>query len=245
MGLFDHQIRAIRGFLDQKRGEGKVREIFQVRPIPWPTSNGGNLVLGQDTAVELGHPQDASASFLLWHNEPREVKNGRITLVGPDLPEIKSGRASFARIVLVAGNDFDEHNSFDRWREMELLRYDIKLSGYMMRGVSQYQREWSRVSRAAMDNGFSLQVLGGALMAEFAALPYIQAVEVVFITSGREDVHVVQAVAGAAGRIIGAMNKMAQELSFDCDGCEYTSVCNDVAELRAMRNTAHGRRRHG
>ena len=58
-------------------------------------------------------------------------------------------------MVIVGGSDFDEDNTYDRYREMELLRYDIHLKGYMMRGVSQQQREWSRVSKEAINNGFS------------------------------------------------------------------------------------------
>ena len=38
-------------------------------------------------------------------------------------------------------------------------------------------------------------------------------------------------------RIIGAMNKMATEMSLDCDTCEYAAVCEDVSELRSMRRT--------
>jgi hypothetical protein len=36
-------------------------------------------------------------------------------------------------------------------------------------------------------------------------------------------------------RRIAAMNKMAEEMTFDCDTCDYNAVCGDVAELRAMR----------
>ena len=44
----------------------------------------------------------------------------------------------------------------NRYREMELAKYDVSLAGYMMRAVSQYQREWSRISRQAVAAGFSL-----------------------------------------------------------------------------------------
>jgi CO dehydrogenase/acetyl-CoA synthase beta subunit len=118
---------------------------------------------------------------------------------------------------------------------MELLRYDIHLKGYMMRGVSQYQREWSRVSRDAVKNGFSFIHLGGALADRFLSLDYIRAVETIFITSGREDVMKAQAIADDVFKLISAMNKMAEELSFDCDTCDYNDVCGDVAELRNMR----------
>ena len=197
--------------------------------------------MAQDTAVELGNPKDASIAFLLWINDPLKLKNGRITVVGPDLPELKGKQASFGKIVIVAGDDFNEDNSFDRFREMELLRYDIHLKGYMMRAVSQFQREWSRVSKEAVDNGFSFQILGGALIDKFMELGYIKAVEVIFVTSGRQDVLELSSIADEAVAIIGAMNKMSADLSFDCGACEYNAVCDNVAELRSMRNALKNR----
>jgi CO dehydrogenase/acetyl-CoA synthase beta subunit len=157
-------------------------------------------------------------------------------VVGPDLPALSGRQASFGKVVLVAGDDFNEDNSFDRYREMELLRYDIPLKGYMMRAVSQYQREWSRVSREAISNGFSFKILGAALLDKFLQLTYVRAAEVMFVTSSREDVIELNEIAEEAVKIIGAMNKMAADLSFDCDTCEYNDVCDDVSELRSMHS---------
>jgi CO dehydrogenase/acetyl-CoA synthase beta subunit len=194
-------------------------------------------VLGQDTAIELGNPKDASTACLLWVNDPGKVNNSRITIVGPDVPQLQEQHISFGKVVIVGGKDFNEENSYDRYREMEHLRYDIHLKGYMMRGVSQYQREWSRISKMAVNNGFSFQVLGGALIDKFFELKYVRAVETIFITSGKDDVLAMKNISDNVVKIIGAMNKMAEEMSFDCDSCEYTEVCSDVAELRSMRRS--------
>jgi CO dehydrogenase/acetyl-CoA synthase beta subunit len=236
MGLFDKQYSEIGAFLDQKRSQGIVSEFIQTNESGWPSEKNRNLVLGQDTSVELGNPKDASTSFLLWVNEPEKVKNGRITIVGPDLPQLSGKQSSFGKIVIVDASDFDEDNTYDRYREMELLRYDIHLKGYMMRGVSQQQREWSRVSKEAVSNGFSFQHLGGALIDQFSQMPYVRSVETIFITSNKEDVLEMHAVSNSVGILIRAMNKMAEEMSFDCDTCDYNDVCGDVAELRSMRD---------
>ncbi len=235
MGLFDKQYTAISDYLDSRRSEGKVSVFTHSGKTDWPTDKKQNLVLGQDTAVELGNPKDASTSFLLWVNQPGEIRNGRITIVGPDLHQLIGKQSSFGKIVIVAGSDFDADNSHERYREMELLRYDIHLKGYMMRGVSQQQREWSRVSNDAIRNGFSFKYLGGALMDKFSQLPYVRAVETIFITSCREDVQAAEIIADNVFRVISAMNKMAEEMSLDCDTCDYNDVCGDVAELRSMR----------
>lgn len=234
LGLFDAHLSEIATFLDQRQRDGKVSTFYHREKISWPEARNRNLVLGQDTAVELGNPQDESTSFLLW-GDPGNVKNGRITIVGPDLSEVENGRISFGKIVIVGGQGFTPENSYQRYRQLDQVRYDIHLQGYMMRGVSQYGREWSRVSREARDNGFSLKILGGTLVDRFLTLDFVQAVEVIFVTAGKEDVLAMKVISEKAARIIAAMNKMAEELSFDCDTCEYSDVCSEVAELRSMR----------
>ena len=237
MALFDKQLTDIRAYLTRKENDGRTACFLHTGKTDWPRSKNRNLVMAQDTAVELGHPKAASTAFLFWVDDPGKVCNGRITVVGPDLPQLKGEQASFGKIVIVGGDGFDADNSFDRFREMELARYDLHLAGYMIRAVSQYQREWSRVSTAALDNGFSFQVLGGALMDHLLERDYVRAVEVIFITAGRPDVLELGHIADDAAHIVGAMNKMAADWSVDCDACEYNAVCSDVAELRSMHTT--------
>lgn len=237
MGLFDKDYNKITAFLNRKRNQGNVSGFIHNGQTKWPTEKNRNLVLGPDTAVELGNPKDASTSFLLWVNQPDKIKNGRITVVGPDLPLLNGQRVSFGKVVIVDASDFDADNSYDRFREMELLRYDIHLKGYMMRGVSQQQREWSRVSLDAINNGFSFKYLGAALIDRFSQMPYIRSVETLFITSSRKDVLEIKTISEHVTTLISAMNKMAKEMSFDCNTCDYNDVCGDVAELRAMKKS--------
>lgn len=237
MGLFDKQFSDFMAFLDNQRRRGIVSEFLNISHTDWPVEKNRNLVLGQDTAVELGNPKDASTSFLMWVNTPEKLKNGRVTIVGPDLFQLNGKQVPFGKVVIVGATDFDADNSYDRYRELELLRYNIHLKGYMMRGVSQQQREWSRVSIEAVNKGFSFKHLGGALIDEVSQISYIRAVETVFITAGREEVLEAKTIGDDVFKLISAMNKMAREMSFDCDTCDYNDVCGDVAELRSMRTS--------
>ena len=56
-----------------------------------------------------------------------------------------------------------------------------------------------------------------------------------FVTSSVDDITELQETAGRVGRIISAMNKMLEEMAFDCDECEYVDVCDEVEELGKMR----------
>jgi len=242
MEFFDSHIKQIRGLLESRKARGAAAEYVHEGPTDWPASNRRSLVLAADTAVELGHPRDASTSFLMWTNNPAALMDQRITILGRDLPEIGSQRASFGRIVLAGGTDFDADNSFERFREMTLLRFDVDLSGYMMRGVSQHQREWSRVGRDALKAGFSFKVLGGAMLDQLADLPYVDAAEVIFITQSRETVLEAKAIGDEVMKITGAMQKMSETLDFDCKTCDYNDVCSNVAELRTLRKAFASRK---
>jgi CO dehydrogenase/acetyl-CoA synthase beta subunit len=125
---------------------------------------------------------------------------------------------------------------------MEAVRYSLDLKGYMIRAVSQYQREWSRISREAVQSGFSFEVLGSALREEYLKKSYIHAVEFLFVTSSAGDVSGLQEITKNVGRTINALNKMLSEIDPDCDECEYNDVCDEVDELKSMRKTRDKKR---
>lgn len=241
MGLFDAFFPEVESFLDRKRAMGITTEVFHSEGADWPREENRNLVLAGDAAVELGGPDQASASFLLWTGESERVRSGRLTVIGPDLPQLSGRKVSFGKVVLLKVRGFNEDNSYQRYRELERRRYDLHLKGYMMRGVSQFMREWSRVGREALEAGFSFRTLGRALIDRYMELPWVEGAEVVFVTSGPEDVLEIRAVGERVMRVIGAMNKMAEELSFDCATCDYGDVCRDLEELRAMRRSPAGK----
>ncbi len=236
MALFDNYLNQIKTYLSEKSRRPDV-SIFSARPdIGWPSGGRNNLVLSSDTAVELGSPKTAATSFLLWTESPGAIRDKTITLIGPDIPREKRPLSPFGKAVLLEVSGFDENNSYDRYREMELAKYDVSLAGYMMRAVSQYRREWSRISKSAVSGGFSLSHLGSALINELTKKPYVHAAEIVFVTSSIEDVLTLKTIGDGVGDIIGAMNKMVEEMNFDCSTCEYRSVCDTVSELRKIRN---------
>lgn len=237
MKLFEEIIHDLRSWMD---GTGSARRDFSgtvTGPRPWPAGERGNIVLQRDTAVELGNPRDESASFLVWTGNPDLVRDGMVTRIGPDVAGKEGARFPLGKAVILAVEGFTEENCYERHREIELARYDVNLKGYMMRAVSQYMREWSRISREAIAGGFSLEVLAAALMDRYRRLDYVRGAEILIVTSSPEDVRSLQRVGERAVRLIGAMNKMAQELSFDCGTCDYTDVCGEVSELRTMRDT--------
>jgi CO dehydrogenase/acetyl-CoA synthase beta subunit len=202
----------------------------------WPRGGPRSLVLKEDTGLELGNPEKDSLSCLLWTGDLSMVSDGRITLVGPDFPESAGGSLPFGKVVLAGVEGFDADNAYDRHKELDFLRYDLDLEGFMMRAVSQYLREWCRISRNALGQGFSARVMGSALMALFRGVPYVKAVEVIMFTTDKADVETLREITSPVEKLVGAMNKMAADMDFECGDCEYQDVCDEADGLRSMRD---------
>ena len=229
MGLFDEQLTEIKRFIAEARRGGKVREFRAFSAPPWPAEL--SLILEEDTAIELGNPRTASLSLLLW-SEGHAVEDGLISLVGPDVGEVTERSIPFAQVIIVRGSFEDEYESYQRLRDAV---YDTRLSGFMVRALPSRQSLWCRVGREAFKQGFSLRYLGAALAKSVKEVPSASGVEVLFVTSSTDDVERLGGAAGGARRIIEAMMKMYEEKSFDCETCDYRDVCEEVMELKKIR----------
>ena len=234
MDLFPEQFAFINDWLAARRHRQALRQLDRDPVGAWPAGGQRNLVIGQDIAVELGHPDDGSLAAIIWRPSRGEDPGGRTWLVGPDLPQAKDRRLPFAKIVMIYGRDFDSDNTYARYRQMEAERYAIDLEGYMMRAASQVNREWSRVSQAALAGGFSFSTLGSALIQAYTALEYVDRADILLVTSNRDDVMAFQPLADRVSQVIAAMNKMSAEMDFDCASCSFAPVCDTVEGLRAM-----------
>ena len=245
MQLYDTIIDEIIAFRAPKEAAGELKELAFSRDHLWPAAGDRNLVLQSDTAIELGNPANESLSFSIWTENVDAVTDNRITLIGPDIPGSEGSQLPFGKIVLIEGNGFNEDNAYDRVREIDFVRFDISLKGYMMRAASRYMREWSRISKSAVKNGFSFSVLGSALIGELKKIDYIKSVEVIFVTSTDKDVALLKPVASQVDKINNAMSKMLEEMSVDCDECEYNDVCDEVSELRSMHKALKEKEKNG
>ena len=232
MELFEHAFSDIRNYIE---GRNCRSWVTAEQKNVWPLGGGRNVVLSDEMAVELGNPKMNSISCLIWTENLDLVCDGKINLIGPDIKESNGKSLPFGKIVLMGVSGVDEESTYDKYKEMEAIRYSLDLKGYMIRAVSQYQREWSRISKEAIGNAFSFDILGGALREEYLKKSYVHAVEFLFVTSSAGDVEDLNEITKNVGRTINALNKMLNEIDPDCDECEYNDVCDEVDELRGMK----------
>ncbi|MDY6903383.1 MAG: hypothetical protein SWH61_01745 [Thermodesulfobacteriota bacterium] len=234
MTLFDDTIKQINKFADQKADTRSFCRMQASDAPVWPSGGDRDVVLRGDTALELGGPKADSFALLLWTDNPDLVTDGRITRIGPDFNAVDTMNAAFARVLIVCGSDFDETNAYERFVELSLIAYEVSLKGYMMRTASQQNKEWVRISREALERGFDANALGRALVDACCCKDYVTAAETVMVVGDAAAVATLRDTGANALQYISAMRKMAEEMTFDCNSCEYQSVCDGVSELKAM-----------
>lgn len=237
MRVFSDTLQELRLYIESKKEICKVLDISRAGAGNWPPGGLRNIVISSDTGVELGSPGEESFSFILWVSEPDIVRDGAVSVIGPDLPESAGKNLPFGKVVIAAVKGLDEKNNYDLYRELNLLKYDIDLKGYMVKGLPHNCREWVRISREALARGFTLGIVGGSLFEIFHKKDFIDAVEVIFITSSGEDVRDLRNLSERAVEVVNAMRKMAVEESYDCFGCKYNSICNEMNELKNIRKS--------
>ena len=199
------------------------------------------VILKEDMCVELGNPRMASCAFLLWTDNLSLVRDGRITLIGPDIPESMGKSLPFGQVLLISGTDLkEEHHAMLEWGQY----VSDRIEGYMIRSVP--RRMWSRISKKVVEKGFCFETLGRALMWIIKSeLPMVEAVEILFITSNKEDVEELESIAKQVEKIAGDIKKgkfiIGDDGTYvctnglDCNVCLDKNVCDSIREMVAIR----------
>lgn len=251
MAAFDAYLKKVTEYTEEMRGNGRqVREIdcpaeldklVEGLPVKVGPQASSGLILRGDTYVEMGSPEAGSCAFLLYTNNASLIRDGKITLIGPDIPESSAASLPFAQIMLVGGANLGDVE----YEAMDQLQYiSDQVEGYMVR--SGFQRMWSRVSKDAVAKGFNFETLGRALMTIFKSEePKVQAVEVVFITSSKEDfvpLADMMAEVQVIGKDITTQNWKAKGIDLadctvgvDCGSCGDQGVCDDIRKVTKAR----------
>jgi CO dehydrogenase/acetyl-CoA synthase beta subunit len=116
-----------------------------------------------------------------------------------------------------------------------------QIEGYMVRSSS--RNIWSRVSKQVGVRGFSFETLARALMFLIkSAVPGVESVEIAFVTSSKDDVLTLNAIAESAqaiGRAALIEHWKARGYDLDCDlhcgSCHDKTVCDDIRKVVATR----------
>ncbi len=248
MAVFDVYLKEVAAYVDEMRQQGRPIREFNCPESPediakglpvkvGPKANPG-IILRSDTFVELGNPLAGSCAMVLWTDDPSLVRKGRISLVGPDIPESAEASLPLGQILIVGGKEFS-----DKDHESLIHRQYVsdEIEGYMIKSAP--DRIWSRVSREGGKKGFNFEVLGKAMMSIVkSGDSRVEATEIIFVTSSKEDVQGLISLAAQVNKISKEIVKETWKLrgydiecSLDCNSCGDKPVCDDIRDVLEVR----------
>jgi len=248
MKAYEIHLATVREYISEKKRQGRqlseiecdTRDEKLVHNLPVRVGLQGerSLILKEDTFVELGNPSVASCAFVIWSDDPSSVVDGRVTLIGADIQESEGKSLPYGQVIIVGGTELKEEHYLD----LERTQYTSdQIEGYMLRSVP--RRVWSRVSHEAASRGFTFETLGRALMAIFRwKYPLVQATEVVFVTSSKEDVNQLDGIAADVRKFSGELRKLVRQddgtydcSEYSCETCDDQAVCDSIREWVILR----------
>jgi acetyl-CoA synthase len=150
---------------------GKAIEVrglkVQVTSVPVPVAYGpafeGERVRGEDIYVEMGGGR-TQAVELVEMRDMNAIEDGKITVVGPDLKDVKApAKLPLAIYAEVAGRKMQE--DFEPILERQIHHLINYAQGTMH--IGQRDIAWVRVAKAAVEKGFELKHIGSILHAKF------------------------------------------------------------------------------
>lgn len=251
MAIYDVYLTRLAAYVSDLRQEGRlirdiacpseVSRLLEGLPIRvGPGANRG-IILRGDTFVEMGNPDAGSSAFLFWTDNPALVRDGKITLIGPDIPESPGASLPFGQVLIMAGTGLTEKDH----QKLEHTQFVAdQIEGYMIRSTSQLV--WSRVSKEAAEKGFCFETLGRALMAIFKSeVTQVESMEILFVTSSRQDLEPLDDIGAQVRKIYKSIlaadwkargfDAYVCSYGGDCKTCPDQPVCDEIKEVVKVR----------
>ncbi len=250
MAAFDGYIKATHDFIQTLQGEGCTQYVHpdtagELRAsIPIKIGEGAmqGIIMRGDTFIELGNPLAGSSSHLLWTDKCSLIKDGQITVIGPDIPGSEGESLPFGQVLLLGGETL---NNKDHEQLQQINIIGDQIEGYMLRSSS--ENIWARVNRDVAERGFNFEMLGKAMLALIKSnRPEITTAEVLFVTSSKQDVKELSEAVSEAKNLGSDILKEAWkergydvDCDFDCASCHDEEVCDDIRDtiVQVKQNT--------
>ncbi len=206
-----------------------LRQKVYEKTSPWNDLGRNEVILQRETAYEL----DGVGFNLVTTKDVSD----EIILLGDDLSEVKSNR-KFARISIIQLEEtYDEQKAYNLIKKVEYVKYHHFPEGYMIRTASRSHKEVVRVSKTALKEGISFQKVGSLLIEKHRENPLVKGVKVIFITAKEADYKKLEALANKNTAITETLNRIMNNVTFDCDSCNLKPICDEVEGLKELHKS--------
>jgi len=155
--------------------------MFEDIPVDIGIIYEGERIRGREMQVELGGPREEYKFELVQAKELDEIEDGKVTIIGPDLPDISEGtNTAFGMIIYVGGVEIEK--DLEGVIERRLHEYVNFIEGFMH--LNQRYDVQMRLSKKSFQKGFnSLNVFAKVLFRLYKSeMNFIEKMQITFIT---------------------------------------------------------------
>lgn len=238
MELFNSSIRDTEKLLD---GFSPRKWTYEPSAC-WVDAGKNELVMMREAAFELGASPRPAVTFSCFTTDEALVGEDEIWLYGPDLNELR-GDCSFARIVLFSVQDIgEEDEAYKALQDIEFVKYHVHPKGYMIRALSEDNREQVRVSKTALREGISFYKVGCDYIRKFKENENVRNVRVIFITLPEANYPLLQKEAKKVRDITRSLCTILDGIPTDCDSCSLRDICDEVEGMRELHFQKEGKK---
>ncbi len=235
MDLFDKYVLNIENLLgdmpSKRFAYSQKTEKFSKSP---------SFITLKDAKAELGGGDTQSLGFSV-QTSTLDIQNETV-LYGEDLKDL-SANVPFIKIVFIKIKDIleDEQTIYNVIKELEYLKYNVNISGFMSRASSRNLREEVRVSKSAVKLGLCFESVGNTLISEYLKHPNVQKVKIVFVSGECAKFDELHKIAKTLTTAQNALNHIMDNVVIDCKTCNLKSICDEVEGMRELHiKTAKG-----
>ena len=161
-----------------------VKGAFSDIPVDVGPQYEGQRVRAPDMYVELGGTKVKYKFELFKVRGLEEIEDGKVILIGPDIPELKEGSSiPYAVIIEAAGRGLELEG--EGVLERRIHEFSNYIQGYMH--LNQRYDIWLRISKRSVQKGLnSFKYIGTVLYRLFkSAFPIIEKLRIIIITDPR------------------------------------------------------------
>jgi acetyl-CoA decarbonylase/synthase complex subunit beta len=155
--------------------------MFKDIPVDVGVIYEGERIRRNDMYVELGGPDVKEKFELARVKNSKEVEDGKITIIGPDLKDMEEDKSyPFGMLIEVAGPKLEPE--LEGVIERRIHAFSNYIEGFMH--LNQRYDIWLRLSKKSFRKGLnSFQYIGNVLQRLFKSeLPIIEKIQITFIT---------------------------------------------------------------
>ena len=192
------------------------------------------VVLGEDTALELGSPDTHSVNRLFWTRKPGLVKN-RSLIINNSLKDLEKERVSFMQLVFIEIDDSVDPYDSDLYRLKNLTKV---IPGLMTR--SQQNKIWIRINRELMKKNITLRAIGEAVAERYMSRGAVS-VEIVLIA--HDDIITEFHEISTAAEVLSRSNRKQRWIEdgviscedLDCSSCSEKVYCDTLKQIAVKK----------